>query len=130
MGIEPFLVSSSLRAIIAQRLVRTLCPACRERYTPNAGEGDQMDIVHSQRFFYRPTGCEACMQSGYKGRTGIFEFLKLSENLQSLILKTSEANQIRQAAVEEGMKTLRQAGIEQALQGKTSFDEVLRVTQE
>jgi general secretion pathway protein E len=70
------------------------------------------------------------MQSGYKGRTGIFEFLKLSENLQSLILKTSEANQIRQAAVEEGMKTLRQAGIEQALQGKTSFDEVLRVTQE
>jgi len=129
MGIEPFLVSSSVRAIIAQRLVRTLCPYCRETFEPDPEQYKELGIEHARGSIHRANGCESCMNTGYKGRTGIFEFLNVSEDLQSLILRTSESNKIRQAAVEAGMKTLRQVGMEKVLHGRTSLDEVIRVTQ-
>jgi general secretion pathway protein E len=79
--------------------------------------------------FFRPVGCDHCLQTGFKGRTGIFEFLRVTETIQSLLLRTSESNQIRQLAVQEGMRTLRQDGVRKVLAGETSIDEVLRVTQ-
>jgi general secretion pathway protein E len=132
MGIEPFLVSSSVQAILAQRLVRSLCPSCKEAFDPGSLELQELglDPAASNGFRpYRAVGCERCMQTGYKGRTGIFELLKVSENIQSLMLKTSEANQIRQAAICEGMQTLRQHGVQKIREGITTVDEVLRVTQ-
>lgn len=131
MGIEPFLVSSSVQAILAQRLVRTLCPKCRQSYIPS--QLDINDLFAASHLtdgdFFKAVGCENCLQTGYKGRSGIFEFLKVTENIQNLILQTSESNQIRQAAIKEGMLTLRQDGVRKILSGETTIDEVLRVTQ-
>ncbi|WP_084288241.1 type II secretion system ATPase GspE [Desulfovermiculus halophilus] len=131
MGIEPFLVSSSVHAILAQRLVRRLCPNCKQSYAPAELELKELGpgAKGLEGRFFKPVGCEACLQTGYKGRTGIFEFLRVSEAIQSLVLHTSESNQIRQLAVKEGMRTLRQDGVRKVLAGETSIDEVLRVTQ-
>ena len=131
MGIEPFLVSSSVQAIMAQRLVRRLCPVCKESYSPSELEIRELGpgAKGLEGMFFRPVGCENCLQTGYKGRTGIFEFLKVTETIQSQVLRTSESNQIRQLAVQEGMRTLRQDGVRKVLAGETSIDEVLRVTQ-
>jgi general secretion pathway protein E len=131
MGIEPFLVSSSVQAIMAQRLVRRLCPLCKEAYSPSELEIRELDpgAKGLEGMFFRPAGCDNCLQTGFKGRTGIFEFLRVTETIQSLLLRTSESNQIRQLAVQEGMRTLRQDGVRKVLAGETSIDEVLRVTQ-
>lgn len=131
MGIEPFLVSSSVQAIMAQRLVRRLCPLCKEAYSPSELEIRELDpgAKGLEGMFFRPVGCDHCLQTGFKGRTGIFEFLRVTETIQSLLLRTSESNQIRQLAVQEGMRTLRQDGVRKVLAGETSIDEVLRVTQ-
>ena len=132
MGIEPFLVSSSVQAILAQRLVRSLCPSCKEQFDPGSVELQELGLDSSEGNGFRPyraVGCEHCMQTGYKGRTGIFELLKVTENIQSLMLKTSEANQVRQAAIGEGMQTLRRHGVQKVREGATTIDEVLRVTQ-
>lgn len=132
MGIEPFLVSSAVRAIIAQRLVRRLCPRCKEPYVPDTIQLqnwglDQDHLPGGQ--LYRAVGCEHCLNTGYRGRSGIYEFLSLSDAIRSLVLKTSDSNQVRKAAVEEGMRTLRQDGLQNVLQGTTSINEILRVTQ-
>jgi general secretion pathway protein E len=131
MGIEPFLVSSSVQAIMAQRLVRHLCPRCKEAYSPSELEIKELGpgAKGLEGMFFRPVGCEYCLQTGYRGRTGIFEFLKVTETIQSQVLRTSESNHIRQLAVQEGMRTLRQDGVRKVLAGETSIDEVLRVTQ-
>jgi len=131
MGIEPFLVSSSVQAIMAQRLVRRLCPLCKEAYSPSELEIRELGpgAKGLEGMFFRPAGCDNCLQTGFKGRTGIFEFLRVTETIQSLLLRTSESNQIRQLAVQEGMRTLRQDGVRKVLAGETSIDEVLRVTQ-
>lgn len=131
MGIEPFLVSSSVQAIMAQRLVRRLCPLCKEAYSPSELEIRELGpgAKGLEGMFFRPVGCDHCLQTGFKGRTGIFEFLRVTETIQSLLLRTSESNQIRQLAVQEGMRTLRQDGVRKVLAGETSIDEVLRVTQ-
>jgi len=131
MGIEPFLASSSLRAILAQRLVRTLCSKCKEPYSPSEAELQELGISKVTRSLtlHRAMGCEACMNTGFRGRTGIFEMLPISEAIQTLMLKSSESNQIRQAAVREGMRTLRRDGVAKIVKGQTTIDEVLRVTQ-
>lgn len=132
MGIEPFLVSSSVKAIIAQRLVRRLCPVCREAFVPESVEMEELGIGQNStltRSVYRPKGCPACLETGYQGRNGIYEFMMMDEALKSLILRTSDANEIRKAAVAAGMVTLREDGVRNFLEGKTSMDEVLRVTQ-
>jgi len=132
MGIEPFLVSSSLRAILAQRLVRILCPACKEPYTLSETEISRQGLegrIPPERTIYAPCGCDNCLQTGYKGRTALFEILELNEALQHLILDTSDSNRIRSEALSWGMKTLRDNGMAKVVRGLTSIDEVLRVTQ-
>jgi len=131
MGIEPFLVSTAVRAIIAQRLVRILCPHCKQQYRPSAIEAQQLGLNDKEKEITigQAKGCEHCLNTGYKGRTGIFELIVINNELQSLILKSSDANVIRNKAIQGGMKTLRQDGIEKVLKGLTTVSEVLRVAQ-
>ncbi|MCG6879919.1 MAG: type II secretion system ATPase GspE [Deltaproteobacteria bacterium] len=131
MGIEPFLVTSSVSAILAQRLVRVICPQCREPYTPDDESlrkvGITKEMAHKATI-YRGRGCSACLDTGFRGRTGIFEFMLLDEKIKNLILKTSDANAIKRAAIERGMTTLRRDGARKVLQGVTTIEEVFRVT--
>ncbi len=134
MGIEPFLVSSAVRAIIAQRLVRTLCPECKLPYSPSSSELRQMGVEWDEEkmkgvVLYRAGGCERCINTGYRGRVGIFELLEVNEDIQSLILTTYDSNVIRERARKYGLQSLKEYAVENVLlQGKTSVDEVLRVT--
>ena len=133
MGIESFLVTSSVLAILAQRLVRTVCTDCREEYTPDKESlqsiGIDPDMVEGRRF-YRGKGCSSCLNTGYMGRTGIFELMMLDDRIKNLILKTSDANAIKRRAVEQGMITLRQDGAQKVLNGITTIEEIFRVTQQ
>ena len=131
MGIEPFLVTSSVIAIIAQRLVRVLCPKCKEPYTPDdeslANLGVDKGRLEKQPV-YRKMGCAACMNTGYRGRSAIFEILVLDDPLKRLILKTSDSNQISDEAMKRGMTNLLQDGAQKVLEGITTIEEVFRVT--
>ncbi|MCA1794054.1 MAG: type II secretion system ATPase GspE [Desulfotignum sp.] len=133
LGVEPYLISSSVNAIIAQRLVRILCPHCRQQYflTPadvkNLNTNGQ-DLAGKK--IYKPRGCSKCFETGYFGRQAIFEILELDDEIKHMILKTSETNRIREAAVKKGMVTLRRDGMTKVFQGITSIREVFRVTQE
>jgi general secretion pathway protein E len=133
MGIEPFLVSSSIEAIIAQRLVRTICAACKEEYAP--GRELLRDLafpeedIETTRFF-RGRGCEDCRFTGFKGRLGIFEILTMSEALRPLIIERTSSTTIKQSACARGMKTLREDGWHKVKLGLTTVEEVARVTQE
>jgi len=131
MGIEPFLVTSSVIAILAQRLVREICSYCKEDYTPDdeslANIGITPDILQGRKLF-RGRGCPECLNTGYRGRTGIFELMLMNEPLQTLTLKTSDANTIKQKAIDQGMITLRTNGAQKVLEGVTTIEEVFRVT--
>jgi general secretion pathway protein E len=131
MGIEPFLITSSVIAILAQRLVRVICPACKEAYIPDEQSllkvGITPEMLKGHKI-YRGRGCPECLNTGYSGRTGIFELLLVNETMQNLILKTSDSNAITQKAVEQGMVTLRQNGAQKVLKGITTIEEVFRVT--
>jgi general secretion pathway protein E len=131
MGIEPFLVTSSVIAIIAQRLVRVLCPHCKEIYKPDketlANLGLALSVL-KKNSFYRKKGCNLCMHTGYRGRTAIFEIMIVDDEIKRLVLKTSDANQINELALKQGMITLQKDGIDKALKGITTTEEVLRVT--
>jgi len=133
MGIEPFLVTSSVIAILAQRLVRTLCSACKEAYVPDEESlqniGIAADMI-SGKTIYRGVGCSSCLKTGYRGRTGIFEMMMLTDTVKNLILRTSDANAIKRSAVAQGMVTLRQDGAAKGLAGVTTIEEVFRVTQQ
>jgi general secretion pathway protein E len=133
MGIEPFLVTSSVIAILAQRLVRTLCSACKEAYVPDEESlqniGIAADMI-SGKTIYRGVGCPSCLKTGYRGRTGIFEMMMLTDTVKNLILRTSDANAIKRSGVEQGMVTLRQDGAAKVLAGVTTIEEVFRVTQQ
>jgi len=132
MGIEPFLISSSVIAILAQRLVRTVCSDCREAYVPDEeilnNIGLSPEIVKGKEI-YRAKGCQHCLNTGYKGRSGIFEFMILDDFMSDLILKNADSNSIEHMAVQRGMTTLRQDGAMKVLKGLTTVEEVLRVTQ-
>jgi general secretion pathway protein E len=133
MGIEPFLVTSSVVAILAQRLVRTLCSACKEAYVPDEESlqniGIAVDMI-SGKTIYRGVGCPSCLKTGYRGRTGIFEMMMLTDTVKNLILRTSDANAIKRSGVEQGMVSLRQDGAAKVLAGVTTIEEVFRVTQQ
>ena len=132
MGIEPFLVSSAVEAIVAQRLVRLVCQRCREAYEPEEAELAELGLKPTARRamrIHRAKGCSACLETGYRDRTGIYESLRMTEAIKGLVLKTSDANQIKKAAVAQGMKTLRDDGIRKVLEGRTTVGEVLRITQ-
>jgi general secretion pathway protein E len=131
MGIEPFLVASSLSAVVAQRLVRRLCPACKAAYTPTPEEARGIGLQSPPSApFYRPEGCEKCLHTGYSGRIALFEILPADETVRTAILTRSDADGIRALAVSRGMRTLLAAGAEKVQAGVTSAEEVLRVTQE
>lgn len=133
MGIEPFLVASSLIAVIAQRLVRFLCNHCKEPYIPLDDELIRIGInrrnIPGGRLF-RARGCPECLDTGYSGRTGIFEILLVDDDIRTLTLSTSDSSTIKKRAIENGMTTLRMDGAEKVLRGLTSIDEVMRVTEE
>ncbi|HOU77902.1 MAG TPA: type II secretion system ATPase GspE [Syntrophales bacterium] len=131
MGIEPFLVTSSVIAIIAQRLVRVLCPKCKEPYLPDEESFHNLGLDPSQvpaYTIFRKKGCPACMHTGYRGRTAIFEIMIMDEPLKRLILKTSDSNQISDLAVQRGMISLVRDGAKKVLEGVTTIEEVFRVT--
>ncbi|HKZ45798.1 MAG TPA: ATPase, T2SS/T4P/T4SS family, partial [Thermodesulfobacteriota bacterium] len=127
MGIETFLLSSSLTAVIAQRLVRVLCPHCKEEYVPTDQE---LSFLHNRgcKKLWRPKGCDRCFKTGYHGRTGIFEFMPVGQPMRALLLKNPDSTSIREYALAYGMKTLRDDGFEKAAAGLTSVEEVIRVT--
>jgi len=132
MGLEPFLVTSSVIAILAQRLVRTVCSECKTVYTPDEESLQNIGItseMHVGKEIYRAKACEACLNTGYRGRTGIFELMILDDPIKNLILKTSDANAIKRKAVEQEMITLRQDGALKVVNGITTIEEVLRITQ-
>ena len=135
MGIENFLISSSLLGVLAQRLVRVLCPKCKEPYpiTPVLAEELSKEGLGSPdqlvgREVFRAVGCEECSYTGYRGRTGIFELLVVDDDLRRLILRDQESGHIKKAAKEKGMKTLREYGLAKVLKRITTVEEVLRVT--
>ncbi len=131
MGVEPFLITSSVNAFLAQRLVRKLCSHCRESYKPTNKMMAELGIsaarAKSARLF-RAVGCDKCLNTGYTGRTGIYEFLPVSNDIRKMIMAHAEAYQIKEQAVKEGMLTLFQDGMAKALEGITTVEEVLRVS--
>ncbi|HUW20457.1 MAG TPA: type II secretion system ATPase GspE [Sedimentisphaerales bacterium] len=138
LGVEPYLVSSSLIAIMAQRLVRRICPDCRKVYEPTARELRELGVLSTEAQtpgagadakFFVGAGCDKCFQTGYRGRTGIYELMPINEGIQELIYKRESAGTIKRAALEAGLQTLRMDGARKVLAGITTIAEVLRVTQ-
>lgn len=133
MGIEPFLIASSINGILAQRLVRIICPDCKTAYTADADAIAKLGLdpieMEDQQVF-RGRGCANCHHTGYKGRCGIFELLIMDQTMKNLVLKTANANAIKDQAVENGMITLRRDGADKVVAGITTIEEVYRVTNE
>jgi general secretion pathway protein E len=132
MGIEPFLVASSVVAVLAQRLLRQVCTDCKQPYYPADEELIRLGIVPPKvrPTFYRGVGCPACSQTGYRGRTGIFELLVLDDEIRRLIGNKADAATIRQAAMAKGMVVLKDEGAEKVFQGVTTTEELMRITQQ
>lgn len=131
MGVEDYLLTSTLNGVAAQRLVRTLCLECREPYEPLPEFLERfVEVpVHSRAaLLYRPKGCAACQHTGYFGRSSLVETLQVSEAIRQAILKRSDATRIHQIAVDEGMQTMQVHGLKKAFEGVTTIEEVLRVT--
>src|SRR5213594_1193201 len=131
MGAEPYLVASVLEGVLAQRLVRRTCAACRVPETPSAADIEALGIDAPPGVpLYRGRGCDECLGTGYRGPTAIYELFAINEDIRSLILKRASSREIRRLAVEAGMTTLRMDGWSRACEGVTTVEEVLRVTQE
>ncbi len=131
MGVKPYLVSSTVQAIMAQRLVRKICENCKESYTPNVDELYALGLKGTETKdakLYRGRGCKECNHSGYKGRIGIFELLNNTDEIRELIIKKTPSPVIRDLARKNGMKLLREDGILKALEGITTISEVVRIT--
>ena len=131
LGVEPYLVSSSLIAIMAQRLLRRVCPDCKKEYKPSTRELRELGLgdLPSQAQFYIGAGCDKCFQTGYRGRTGIYELMLISEEIQNLIYQRTSAGAIKKVSLDAGLQTLRMDGTRKVLAGITTISEVLRVTQ-
>ncbi len=129
MGIEPFLVSSAVVGVLAQRLARTICSACKEPYVPPKEALKDIGLAYTEEeiVFYKGRGCEVCKGSGYKGRTGIHELLIISDRAREVILRRGSANEIKRAVLEEGFKTLQDDAIRKVLEGIITVEEALRV---
>ena len=129
MGCEPFLIATSLLGVISQRLVRKLCPSCKESYKPLKKELDALDKSFAKGRFFKPKGCSECNYKGYMGRTAISEILIVNDDIRSLILQNSSGSDIKKLAVKQGMQSFRDHGFEMAAQGLTTIEEVLSNTQ-
>ena len=135
MGIEPFLVSSSIIGVLAQRLVRRICPDCRKSYQPHPEQLRELGIKEVSfrkldRRFYRGDGCDNCRQTGYRGRIGIHELLVMSEGVKNTILESSDSDTIKKQGLKEKMITLRRDGVNKILHGLTTAEEILTITSE
>jgi type IV pilus assembly protein PilB len=131
MGVEPFMISASLEGILAQRLIRKICPKCRTPYEPNEAVLSQLGLSPhdiGDKNFYYGKGCEACNHTGYKGRKGIYELLDVTDPIRELINQRSPSVVLRQKAIELGMQTLRQDGLRSIYDGETTIEEVLKYT--
>jgi general secretion pathway protein E len=128
MGIEPFLIASSLICVLAQRLVRVICPHCKESYTPSEQELSYMKIKNPPSQLFRGKGCDKCLGKGYLGRTGIYELLELNPEIRAMISDRKDANALVEAARKLGFKTLQENAIEKITGGITTLEEVLRLT--
>jgi type IV pilus assembly protein PilB len=129
MGVEPYLVASTLLCAVSQRLVRLLCPNCKQPYEPSPFEKESLGLPPDEDVnFYNARGCKHCNQTGFKGRTGLFEILVPGEDIRALIVAKSSASVIREQAIKSGMTTLRQMGLRKVLAGATTVAEILRVT--
>lgn len=132
MGCEPFLIASSLLGVIAQRLIRVLCPHCKAPYTPSDEELRTLEVTRDQipnGVIYKAVGCSQCNQKGYVGRTNIAELLLVTEDLRQLIMQRKDGGSIKKAAVEKGMKTLRHDGVRKVLNGITTVEELISNSQ-
>ncbi len=130
MGVEPFLISSSVIEVMAQRLVRKICPRCIEEFTPEEAVFRNLKLnipLPENMKLYRGKGCDYCKNTGYYGRIAIFEMISINDELRSMILKRTSSNEIKEVAIRYGMKTLLDIGITKALEGITTIDEVFRV---
>ncbi|MCC7519780.1 MAG: type II secretion system ATPase GspE [Verrucomicrobiae bacterium] len=131
MGVKPFLVASSVRAIMAQRLIRKICPKCKEPYTPTQAEVDALrlspDALKNSTLFHG-AGCQDCNKGGYRGRAGIFEIFVIDDEVRKMITEKVSSSVIRQRARELGMRTLREDGVRKVLAGMTTPEEVLTIT--
>ncbi len=129
MGIEPFLISSSIIGILAQRLVRKICDKCREDYTPSEDILKSLGL-NQKKGFFRGKGCAACKNTGYRERIGIFELLVMNEQIRKLVSEKASSAAIKKILIETGMKTLRDDGLDKVLKGITTPEEVIKATQE
>ena len=131
MGIEPYLVASSLEAVLAQRLVRLICPGCKEALPSAEVQALRAqigpDVPHA---LYRAGGCRECLGTGYRGRTGIFELMLLTEDIRDLILQRASAGEVRKLAMHQGMRSLREDGMRHVSLGRSTLEELLRVTRD
>jgi general secretion pathway protein E len=137
MGVQPFLVASSLVGVLAQRLVRVLCGACRKAYEPSEEELRQASITPkilsdagNPRVLYKAQGCPACQHTGYQGRTGIYELMLIDDDIRQLVLKNVDSSTIKRQAEARGMVTLLEHGAYKVARGITTAAEVLSVTAE
>ena len=133
MGVEPFLIASSLVAAIGQRLIRVLCKRCREAYTPGDEELAELTLTRADvtgRTIYRAKGCVHCNHTGYHGRTGIFEILPIDEAIRPMITRGIDSKQIQDVALQRGMRTMRMHGARMVLEGTTAIAEIVRQTEE
>ena len=131
MGVEPFLVSSTLIGVLAQRLVRNLCSTCKTPYTPT--EAELSEVRMAPQFgltFYKEKGCSECLDTGYRGRSGIYELLLVDDDVRPLVLRNADAGTIKRKAVENGMTTLLADGVRKVMAGKTTTEEILRVAKD
>ena len=131
MGVKPYLITASLLAVISQRLVRKICPECKEEYKPGKDVINELNIPESElqgRHFYIGKGCNNCDQTGYKGRMAILEIMITNDEINSLIIEESSAETIRQAAKRNGMRSLAEGGLNAACNGLTTLEEVIRET--
>ena len=129
MGVEPFLISSTLEAVLGQRLLRSICPNCRTTYKPTEELLAQLELsrrdIGAKEFHYGK-GCDACNNTGYKGRKGIYELMKITDPIRELINERAPTVTLKQKAVELGMVTLRQDGLRSIFAGDTTIEEVLK----
>jgi type IV pilus assembly protein PilB len=131
MGVEPFMISSSLEGVLGQRLIRKICLSCRTAYEPNEATLAQLGLSPHEigdKTFYYGAGCDACNHTGYKGRKGIYELLDITDPLRELINKRAPSVVLKQKAIELGMTTLRQDGLRSIYEGETTIEEVLKYT--
>lgn len=130
MGIEPYLVSSTVVAVLAQRLVRLICPHCRQSYQPPEELLNSLGIFEKNIVFYKGAGCKNCRQTGFQGRTGIFELVIINDEIRSLVMSKSSTSTLQKAAVEAGLTTLLEDGLKKVMAGTTALAEILRVSQQ